>query len=134
MSIFSYEMRSGATTSYYSGVAYCDINGKSLPCRIQTAGHGKFGNGTGTVHSDNYTDGVFGIFVSGSRRFHSMRDCPANGEMVISHYKIDGTVTPFAHEDFAPESVRRFAEIFCKEADCYHCRCLESHLQTASAG
>jgi len=124
MAIINYRMSSHASTSYFTGEAWCDKNGKALPCKIQTAGHGKFGNGWGSVHSDVYPDGVYQVEVGGARRGHP--------EIVIRHYAIDGTSSVFPHEDLAPENVRRFAVKFAVEADCYHCKCLQAHLQRAS--
>ena len=127
MARIDYEMSVWGQTSSYSGRAYCDINGKALPCSIQTRGHGKLSQGTGSVHSDDFLAGVFRIDVCGGRRAAA-----TDNDITVIHYKIDGSEEVFQHIDFAPEKVKRFAEKFNLEADCYHCKCLDSHLQRAS--
>lgn len=110
--------RTWGMTNTWQGHAFVDPDGQACPVHIKPAGHGKFSFGQNRIYTDDYPEGVYLVEVR-------------TEEINITFYPPEGGKEKL-RSVLAPEPVQKFAIAFNKEANCYHCKCLESHLQAAS--
>ena len=110
--------RTWGMTNTFEGHAYVTPEGKAAKVKVKTYGHGKYSKGSAYASTKQYPKGLYRVDVS-----HRGID--------IKFYPPEGGVEK-VRPVLAPEPVQRFAVIFHGEADCYHCKCLQSHLQVAS--
>ena len=106
-------------TNTFDGRAVVSPSGHALAVRVKTSGDGKFSTGEGFALSSDYPEGVYSVAVS-------------QDGIEISHFPATGGVKPLPDYRLAPEPVILFAEELRRQADCYHCKCLERHLQAAT--
>ena len=111
--------RTWGMTNTSVGRAFVGPDGQACQVNIRTYGCGKFSRGEGRIFSTDYPEGVYEVVV-GNRRVIAITFYPPSGGMK----KMQPVL--------APEPVQRFAQKFKDEADCYHCKCLQRHLNKAS--
>ena len=105
-------------TSTWEGHAFVSPQGQACPVKIKTHGPGKYSTGYNRIYTDDYTQGVYRVDIW-------------NGEIEITYYPPEGgkeRIRPV----LAPEPVQKFAVVFAEKANCYHCKCLDNHLEAAS--
>lgn len=105
-------------TNTWEGHAYVSSDGHACPVNIRTAGHGKYSFGKNRIYSDKYPEGVYRVDIN-------------TGEIDITYFPPEGGVKKL-RPVLAPEPVQKFARVFAEEANCYHCKCLQHHLDVAS--
>ena len=105
-------------TNTYEGHAFCDPQGQHVPVKIKEHGHGKYSSGYAKVTNKEYPSGIYKVTTN-------------SGDIAIDFYPPEGGVEKLQDYRMAPKKVVKFAENFDSESDCYHCKCLEEHLQNA---
>ena len=118
MKLLEIKAKSWGKSNSYEGYAFCDREGKHIPVDIKTHGHGKYSQGYNIINTEDYPEGVYKVITD-------------SGDIKIDYYSPEGGIKKFQDYRLAPEEVVEFAVAFDKEADCYHCKCLQEHLRNA---